>query len=123
MGRAFLGALLAFVALNAFAGGGYGLRGARGIPVEWLAGSPFRSYFVPSLVLVVVVGGAFAAASVAVFTAARFARKAAFAAALVVLAWLAAEVAILGYVSWMQPATAAAGLLVLALAALLPRPR
>ena len=121
--RASLGALLGLVALNAFAGGWYGLRGARGVPLEWLAGSPFHTYFVPSLLLVVVIGGAFAAASIAVFTAVRYARKLAFAAGLLVLAWLAAQVGIIGYVSWMQPTTAAAGLLVLALAGLLPGSR
>jgi hypothetical protein len=34
--RLALGLLLAFGALNAFAGGYYGLSGARGVPTEWL---------------------------------------------------------------------------------------
>jgi hypothetical protein len=55
--RYTLGGLLALVAVNAFGGGYYGLAGAEGIPREWLAGSPFHSYFVPSLFLLVVVGG------------------------------------------------------------------
>jgi len=50
--------LLAFVALNAFAGGYYGLSGAKGIPREWLTGRPFASYFIPGLFLLVVIGGA-----------------------------------------------------------------
>ena len=37
--RTLLGALLAFGALNAFAGGYYGMSGAAGVPREWLAGS------------------------------------------------------------------------------------
>jgi hypothetical protein len=36
--RWILGLLLAFVALNAFAGGYYGMSGARNVPTEWLQG-------------------------------------------------------------------------------------
>jgi len=47
--RHVLGALLAFGAINAVAGGYYGLSGASGVPLEWLAGSPFRDYLVLTL--------------------------------------------------------------------------
>jgi len=42
-------------------------------------------------------------------------RGLAAAAGVIVLGWLAVEVAIIGYVSWMQPATAAAGAMILVL--------
>lgn len=119
--RTLLGALLAFGALNAFAGGYYGLSGAEGVPREWLAGSPFTDYFVPGLFLFVVVGGALALAAVMVFTRHRLATAAALAAATILLAWIVVQVAIIGYVSWMQPATFLAGLLMLVLIWLLPR--
>ena len=119
--RRALGILLAFGAINAFAGGYYGLTGARGVPVEWLDGSPFSSYFIPSLILLIVVGGSFVTAAVAVFARSRIARLAALAAAVIVTGWLAAQIAIIGYVSWMQPATAIAGVLVLILGSQLPR--
>ena len=118
-----LGSLLAFGALNAIGGGYYGLSGAAGVPTEWLEGSPFPDYFIPSLILLVVVGGSFVMAAIVVFAGARIARVAALTAGLIVLGWLAAQVAIIGYVSWMQPATAIAGVLVLVLAWLLPNPR
>ena len=118
--RYLLGGVLALVAVNAFGGGAYGLAGAEGIPREWLAGSPFESYGIPSLFLFVVVGGGFLAASIAVFARARAARALAVLAGLLVLAWLAVQVAIIGYVSWMQPATAIAGIVVLVLSARLP---
>jgi hypothetical protein len=121
--RYSLGALLAFGAVNAFGGGYYGASGAEGIPTEWLQGSPFRDYLVPSLILLIVVGGSLLLAAVAVFAGLRIARFAAFAAGLVVLGWLATELAIIGYVSWMQPTTAIAGALVLALGSLLPPSR
>ena len=43
--------MLSFGAVNAFAEGYYGLAGAKGVPLEWLEGSPFRNYGVPSLLL------------------------------------------------------------------------
>lgn len=121
--RYSLGALLAFGALNAFGGGYYGLSGAKDVPTKWLTGSPFPDYFVPSLILLVVVGGSFVVAATAVFTGLRIARFAALTAGIVVLGWLAVQLAIIGYVSWMQPTTAIAGVLVLVLASLLPRSR
>lgn len=48
--RRALVALEAVVALNAVGGGIYGLAGAKNVPREWLAGSPFHSYTIPSLV-------------------------------------------------------------------------
>jgi hypothetical protein len=119
--RYALGGLLAFGALNAFAGGYYGMAGAEGVPKEWLEGSPFDDYFIPSLILFGVVGGSFLAAAIAVFAKLRIARTGAFAAGAIVLGWLAVETAMIGYVSWMQPATTIGGLLVLLFAWLLPR--
>jgi len=120
--RYTLGSLLAFGAMNAFAGGYYGIAGAKGVPTEWLEGSPFRDYWIPSLILFIVVGGSFLVAAVAVFAGLRIARFAAFWAGAIVLVWLAAETFIIGYVSWMQPATAIGGVLVLVLARRLPGP-
>ena len=119
--RCSLGGLLAFGALNAFGGGYYGLSGAPGVPTEWLEGSPFPDYFVPGLILLVVVGGSLLVAAIAVLAAWRIARVAAFAAGLVVLAWLVAQMAIIGYVSWMQPTTAIGSMLILVLASWLPQ--
>lgn len=120
--RALLGTLLAFGALNAFGGGFYGLSGAEGVPLELLEGSPFRTYFVPSLILFVVVGGSFLFAAIAVFSGSRVARLSALGAGAIVLVWIVVQVGIIGYVSWLQPVTAMSGLLVLVLAALLPGP-
>jgi hypothetical protein len=75
--RYALGLLLAFGALNAFGGGHYGLSGAPGVPVEWLAGNPFENYFVPSVILFVVVGGTLAFAALAVLARFRVARRSA----------------------------------------------
>lgn len=118
--RYVLGSLLAFVAVNAIGGGCYGLAGAKGVPVAWLAGSPFRDYVVPSLILLIAVGGACVTAAIAVFAGLRAARLLAVGAGVIVLGWIAAQIAILGLVSWLQPATTVAGVLVLVLAGRLP---
>jgi len=112
-----LAALLAFGALNAFGGGWYGMAGAEGVPLDWLDGTPFADYFVPSLILFVVVGGSLLGAAVGVAAGVRRRRELALAASVVVLGWLAVQVALIGYVSWMQPATAAGAALALVLAA------
>jgi len=119
--RFFLGALLAFLALNAFGGGYYGMAGAEGVPLELLEGSPFSSYFIPSLILFSVVGGVSLFASIAVFTRSRLDRKAAFLSVLVVFSWLAVQLAIIGYVSWMQPTTAITAAIILVLSWYLPK--
>jgi hypothetical protein len=118
--RYTLGGLLAFGALNAFAGGYYGMSGAEDVPREWLEGSPFEDYFIPGLVLFVAVGGSLLAAAISIFAGLHLARLVAIAAAMVVLGWLVVETLIIGYVSWMQPATTIGALLILLLARLQP---
>jgi hypothetical protein len=104
-------------------GPAYQHSGAGAVPTGWLKGSPFVDYFVPSLILLVVVGGSFLTAAYAVLAGLRIGRRAALAAGFVVLGWLTAQIAIIGYVSWMQPTIGAAGILVIGLAWLLPNPR
>lgn len=113
--RGLLGALLAFMALCAFGGGIYGLTGAEGVPAEWLAGSPFRTYLVPSLFLFAMVGGSCAIAAWAVLASHRFGRIWALGAGALLIAWIAAQVFIIGYVSWLQPVVAAYGVVLIIL--------
>lgn len=118
--RYTLGVLLAFAALNAFGGGYYAISGAPGVPTEWLNGSPFRSYYVPGLILFFVVGGAFLVAAIAVFVRLRIDRNATIIAVVIVFIWLAVQITIIGYVSWMQPVTAFVALVMLFLGWRLP---
>jgi len=113
--RVIQGILLAFLALNAFGGGYYGMAGAKDIPLEWLDGSPFHNYFIPSLFLFTGVGGTSLAASLAAFLNHRRLRLLTFFCGVVVLLWLAVQIAIIGYVSWMQPVTAGLILVILLL--------
>ena len=114
--RNALGILLLVLAINAFGGGYYGMAGAKNIPTEWLKGSPFSNYFVPSLILLVGIGGSALLAAIFVFRQYTQARKAAFICGIIVILWLIVQVTIIGYVSWMQPTTAVAAILILLLA-------
>jgi hypothetical protein len=116
-----LGVLLLFVALNAFGGGYYAMAGAVGVPVEWLKGSPFHSYYFPGLILFIIVGGSALFAGILVLKRRPIARKAAFFCGILVVLWLAIQLSVIGYVSWMQPATGAVALIILLLTWKLPR--
>src|SRR5687768_10819564 len=117
--RYTLTGLLIFGGLNAIAGGYYGLSGADNVPLEWLEGSPFTTYFLPSLILFAFVGGSQLAAGIAMIEQSRFAHVAAFGAGTILLGWIGVQLSIIGYVSWMQPVTAAGGVVIVILAWLL----
>lgn len=120
--KVVLGLLLALVALNAIGGGYYGLAGAKGVPKEWLDGSPFSDYLIPSLILVFIVGGTSLGAAMAVFAGLPAARRLAAGAGVVLVAWIAAEVAIIGAESWLQVFMAFVGVAILLLAHAQPLP-
>lgn len=111
--RYTLGILLLLIAINAFGGGVYGMMGAKNIPTEWLKGSPFHNYFIPGLILFTCVGGSALFAAIVVFKRQYIAGKAAFICGIIIILWLTVQVAIIGYVSWMQPATAVAAIIIL----------
>lgn len=119
--RYALGALLTLLAINAFGGGFYGLSGAKDVPAEWLKGSPFDSYFIPSLVLIICVGGSALIAAVLVLRKHVSARKAALGCGIMVSGWIVVQLIIIGFVSWLQPTIAIAGMLILLLAYSLPK--
>jgi len=102
--RRTLGGLLLLVAVNALGGGIYGLTGAKDVPTTWLEGSPFHDYVIPSIILVVCVGGTALLAALAVFRRHRLRRKAAYSCGVVLMIWISVQLAIIGFVSWLQPA-------------------
>ena len=119
--RITLGVILALLALNALGGGYYGMAGAENVPLEWLEGSPFKTYFIPSLILFIIIGGSSIIAALMVFNNHPYAPKATFVCATLVLIWITSQVVIIGYVSWMQPTTAIVGLIILLLTYFLPK--
>lgn len=115
--------LLALIALNAWGGGYYGLSGAPGVPTAWLEGTPFESYFWPSLILLVGVGGTMAGAALSVARGGPRALGWSSLAAVVLLGWIATQLAIIGYVSWLQPAMVGAAIAIAGLTGWLARSR
>lgn len=113
--RNILGVLLLLLAINAFLGGYYAMVGAEGVPIEWLQGSPFTSYFIPGLFLFTVIGSWTLFAAILAFMKKKFAPKAALISGAMVLLWLVVQISIIGYVSWMQPTTAVAAVLIILL--------
>src|SRR5437763_4255242 len=98
--RRSLVALEALIALNAIGGGIYGLAGAKNVPRAWLAGSPFHSYRIPSLVLLFIVGGGMVVALGLMVVRARRAAEVSIAAGLVLLGWIIVE-ALISPFSWL----------------------
>jgi len=106
------------IAVNALGGAVWGLAGAENVPREWLEGTPFDSYLIPSLILLVGVGGGMTVAAVALLTRRCYAPELTIAAGLVLVGWIATQVMIIvphGGFSWLQPTMFAAGLFVAAL--------
>jgi len=108
------------MAVFAFGGGFYGiLTGAPVVPRDWLLGTPFHGYRIPSLILFLAVGGSSALAAYANLKRGR-AKLFTLAAGMIQLGWIAVQVMMIGFVSWLQPAVAAWALITVALGAQLP---
>ncbi len=115
--RVALGLVLSVVAANAAGGAWYGLTGAQGVPREWLEGSPFHDYMIPSVLLGLAVGGSALLGAIAVFAKWLSARTLALGAAAVLFGWIVVQLALIGYVSWLQPVMATTAVVIAALAA------
>jgi hypothetical protein len=111
--RIFLGIIHSILALNAFGGGAYGLLGAKEVPQEWLSGSPFSSYLVPSLFLFFIVGGSCLFTAILLFRDSEKARAMCFVTGTLLLCWIGAQMLIIGYVSWLQPAVALSAIIII----------
>lgn len=106
--------------IAALGGAWYGLAGARAVPVDWLDGTPFRDYRVPSAILGTAVGGSMLAAAGSVAGRGRRRRELSTVAGAVLLGWIGAQVATIGWRSPLQPAYLGVGVATLALARRLP---
>jgi hypothetical protein len=109
-----LGAVEGMVAVSAAGGAMYGLSGAEGVDTAWLQGSPFSSYVIPSLVLLIAVGGSAAAALAGLLRGSRRAPPLAVCAGAILVGWIAVEVIWIPF-SPLQPACLLAGLAMIAL--------
>lgn len=97
---------------------GLTLGGGMGIPVEWIHGTIFTSYFWPGIILGVVVGGSQAVALVAQYGRLSLTWGLHAAAGLVMTTWIFAEIAIMLVWSPLQGIYFTSGLLQVVLAVL-----
>jgi hypothetical protein len=118
--RILLGVLLGVTAVNAMIGGSYGMAGAGGLRTDWLERGPFDDYFLPSLILFLLVGGTCLTAAVAVFAGWSSARGLAQLAGGVVFGFIAVELAIIGATFWLESLTVIVAATIVALARQLP---
>jgi hypothetical protein len=109
----FLGILHLFIGINALGGGIYGLAGAKDVPLSLLNGTPFNSFFIPSLILVAIVSTSCLFAGIALLKNLSFASRASFIAGIILLTWISVQVVLIGYISWMQPAIGFAAVFIL----------
>ncbi|MGZ8740281.1 MAG: hypothetical protein ACXWZ8_06765 [Gaiellaceae bacterium] len=103
------------VAANAVGGAIWGLNGARDVPREWLDGTPFDSYVVPSLILLLAIGGGMGVAAAALLVDHRLAPELSIGAGCILMGWIVVQVLMIapnGGVSWLQPTMFAVGALV-----------
>jgi hypothetical protein len=104
-------------------GGGIGLlTGSVGLSKDFLAGTPFDSYLIPGLALLVFVGGSMLGAAWNLWKRSRYALYGSLAAAAMIAGWFVVQLGTVGYISWMQPAFIGLGLIQMALTWLVFRP-
>ena len=108
------------VGVSAFGGGIYGMSGAKGIPLELLEGSMFPNYFIPSLILFMIVGGFSLLSTIMILKGNKNARRITILTGVIILIWIVFQLNIIGYESWLQPFIAIAGISILLLSGKLP---
>ncbi len=114
--RIVLTILDGFLGLSAVLGGLALALGWLGIPAKLLDGSPFGSYTIPALFLIVLVGGGGALATVLLLLHSAWGLAASGIAGLIILIFEAVELVVIGF-SWLLAAYIALGLTILSLAA------
>jgi hypothetical protein len=117
--KVFLLSILIFNCLSAFGGGlGLILTNGLGMPIEYLGGF-FSSFFMPGLILFLIVGGTSLAAVLAIIKKWRYAIEFAMIAGFGMQIWIYTEIYIIRQTDWLQALYFATGTLVLILSFLL----
>ena len=114
--RNVLVVVLAFGAISAFGGGVLGVfANGAGVPLTYLANSPFESYLVPGMILGIVIGGTQLSAGLALLRKHRSGYVLAVVAGFGMLIWIFVELAVIGEYSWLQTVYFAVGIIELLL--------
>ncbi|HEV2195065.1 MAG TPA: hypothetical protein VGR55_05765 [Candidatus Acidoferrum sp.] len=89
--------LLVLNGLGGVAGGIALMKNVMPFPEVWLQHTPFQSYFVPGLILCLVVGGGHLVAAFILLWRTSVARIASLIAGLVLMGWMAGELRLIGF--------------------------
>ncbi len=114
----FLGILQALIGLTAIAGGFRLISNPNGIPdfpIEWLSNSPFNNYFIPGLVLLIVIGLGNVLAGTVTFLRKRYSGSIAIVFGIFLILYMATEVWFVGLRNFLQPLYFILGVIVLIL--------
>lgn len=95
--RILIGIITGFIAVTAIGGGIALLSGAEDgrFPLEWLQGTPFKSYTIPALLLTFIVGGSSLLACIAIFRNLKAGILSSLTAGIVMVGFIVVEVLIL----------------------------
>ncbi len=111
-----------FIGALAVGGAVYALSGAPNVPREWLRDTPFRSYRVPGMVLLVMVAGSMFTAAGLLIAGSGAARLVSLEAGVILLGWIGVQVSLIGFRHWLQPVMGVLGAVVVVASFLLPAP-
>lgn len=103
--------LLVLNGLGGIAGGIALMKGVMPFPEVWLQHTPFHNYFVPGLILFLVVGGGHLVAAFILLWRTAVARIASLIAGLVLIGWMAGELRLIGFQAAIQVWFVTVGLL------------
>lgn len=114
--RLFLLILVSFVALTALPGGimmAYHPDGSElGLSTDMLYASPFKSYFIPGLILALVVGGCNLVGLFLIMTDNSHSYKFCLLSGILLLGWIVAQMLLMQYYSWLQGLYLLTGILI-----------
>jgi len=105
-----------FVGANAVYGGIGLMVNGMGMPMDWLVGTPFESWLLPGVFLLLIIAVPMVAAAVAELVRSPWAYLVSLAAGLLQIGWIVGQVGILQRYFFLQPLLLAAGIAVAALA-------
>jgi hypothetical protein len=101
-----LGAIQAFIGVTAIAGGfrlASNPSGTLDIPLEWLSNSPFTNYFIPGMVLLIIIGFGNVLASMVTFLRKRYTGSIAAALGIFLILFMTIEVWFIDLRNFLQP--------------------
>jgi len=119
--RQIMAAINAIAGVGAIAVGVGLIGGWIGMSTSYLADTPFNSYLIPGLLLIVIVGGGLLTASYLAASRSNFALQASLASGFMLLGWVSFEIMLIGMINWLQPLMGVTGVAIAVMAVIYSR--